>query len=410
MWGLSNLLWGKVEISLMCGGLVPSKRIERRRNSTVLTPLIASVATKIPSFASARQRLCLSARMSVYKKGDKREDDEPKKNELEKGLDALGKGMEDMAKGISSLFGGGSKDKKWEKKGGGHTLGTAADAEAARQARMASLDKAGAASSSSTPRQPARPPPPAAAAAIAAAEARAAGGNQPRRAPSAPAAPAVERGPSGASGGFAGPGRTTQAPEAKYASEITMLQEMGFRADAAVRTLVACNGDIEQAVSVLSADESAASMPGGGGGGAAAAAVERMAMLAEASEASAEHAPALGMALAGMRGGGACLGIIRKLIGNVRDHPDDPKYRKVRLTNPKIAEALGGLLEGLALLSACGFTFDATGEYAEMSDAGAAATAALEAACTALDEAIACAASGGPPVPVGPFDVKVIAC
>lgn len=24
MWGLSNLLWGKVEISLMCGGLVPS--------------------------------------------------------------------------------------------------------------------------------------------------------------------------------------------------------------------------------------------------------------------------------------------------------------------------------------------------------------------------------------------------
>eukprot|EP00900_Chrysochromulina_parva_P003175 jgi/Chrpa1/12859/Chrysochromulina_OHIO_Genome00001039-RA len=348
--------------------------------------------------------------MSVYKKGDKREDDEPKKNELEKGLDALGKGMEDMAKGISSLFGGGSKDKKWEKKGGGHTLGTAADAEAARQARMASLDKAGAASSSSTPRQPARPPPPAAAAAIAAAEARAAGGNQPRRAPSAPAAPAVERGPSGASGGFAGPGRTTQAPEAKYASEITMLQEMGFRADAAVRTLVACNGDIEQAVSVLSADESAASMPGGGGGGAAAAAVERMAMLAEASEASAEHAPALGMALAGMRGGGACLGIIRKLIGNVRDHPDDPKYRKVRLTNPKIAEALGGLLEGLALLSACGFTFDATGEYAEMSDAGAAATAALEAACTALDEAIACAASGGPPVPVGPFDVKVIAC
>ena len=115
------------------------------------------------------------------------------------------------------------------------------------------------------------------------------------------------------------------------------------------------------------------------------------------------------MALAGMRGGGACLGIIRKLIGNVRDHPDDPKYRKVRLTNPKIAEALGGFLEGLALLSACGFTFDATGEYAEMSDAGAAVTAALEAACTALDEAIACAASGGPPVPVGPFDVKVIA-
>ena len=344
--------------------------------------------------------------MSVYKKGDKRDDDEPKKNELEKGIDALGKGLEDMAKGISSLFGGGRKDKKWEQKGGGHTLGTAADAEAARQARMASLDKAGAASSSSMTRQPARPPPPAAAAAIAAAEARAAGGNQPRR---APAAPAVERGPSG---GFPGPGRTAQSPEAKYASEITMLQEMGFRADAAVSVLVACNGDIEQAVSVLSADESVASVPGGGGGGTAEAAeapVDRMAMLAEASEASAEHAPALGMALAGMRGGGACLGIIRKLIGNVRDHPDDPKYRKVRLTNPKIAEALGGFLEGLALLSACGFTFDATGEYAEMSDAGAAVTAALEAACTALDEAIACAASGGPPVPVGPFDVKVIA-
>ena len=51
-----------------------------------------------------------------------------------------------------------------------------------------------------------------------------------------------------------------------------MLQEMGFRADAAVSVLVACNGDIEQAVSVLSADESAASVPGGGSGGTAEAA------------------------------------------------------------------------------------------------------------------------------------------
>ena len=32
-----------------------------------------------------------------------------------------------------------------------------------------------------------------------------------------------------------------------------------------------------------------------------------------------------------------CLGLLRKLICNVRDAPGDPKYRKVRLSDPKIA-------------------------------------------------------------------------
>ena len=43
-----------------------------------------------------------------------------------------------------------------------------------------------------------------------------------------------------------------------------------------------------------------------------------------------------------------------------------------------------------------------------MSEAYASEASALEAACLVLDDAIACVASGGPPVPIGPNDIKVL--
>ena len=126
-----------------------------------------------------------------------------------------------------------------------------------------------------------------------------------------------------------------------------------------------------------------------------------------AAEVSAADASEIAMALAGMRGGGACLGLVRKLVGNVRDAPHESKFRRVRLTNPKIASAIGGRVEGFALLSACGFELAAAGDHAEMSEAHATDASLLEAACLVLDDAIACVAAGGPPVPIGPNDVKV---
>jgi len=113
-------------------------------------------------------------------------------------------------------------------------------------------------------------------------------------------------------------------------------------------------------------------------------------------------------ALASVPGGGGSLTLLRKLVGNVRDAPTDPKYRKVRLTNPKIAAALAGRVPAYALLAACGFVLDETGEHALIGEAAAADGAALEWACVSLDNAVTMAANGGPPVPTGPFDEKVL--
>ena len=89
--------------------------------------------------------------MSVYKRGDGANDKDDKKKEKKKDIgdeiaEGFEKGLKNFTKGIDNLFGG--KEKKWEKKGGGHTLGTAADAEAARQARLAALEQQSGASTS----------------------------------------------------------------------------------------------------------------------------------------------------------------------------------------------------------------------------------------------------------------------
>ena len=91
----------------------------------------------------------------VYSRGDaNRPLENEKKKDKDKGDkkkkdigDEIGAAFDKMGKGISDFFGG--KEKKWEKKGGGHQLGTAADAEAARQARLAALSGGAAGSSAS---------------------------------------------------------------------------------------------------------------------------------------------------------------------------------------------------------------------------------------------------------------------
>ena len=198
------------------------------------------------------------------------------------------------------------------------------------------------------------------------------------------------------------------APPPSYENEVKLLVEMGFGANAARSALQKCNGEVERAIGLLSEGGGAASgppdiadpPPQAGVGAAATAAMAR---------ATVSDIPALCEALASIpSAGGTALQLLRKLVGNVRDAPADPKYRKVRLTNPKISAALGGRLEAFARLAACGFKLDQTGEHAEMGEATAADAPALEWACVSLDEAVTMAANGGPPVPPGPTDVKVL--
>ena len=112
-------------------------------------------------------------------------------------------------------------------------------------------------------------------------------------------------------------------------------------------------------------------------------------VLAEAARATAADVSSLVNRLAVVEGGDAILTLMRTLVSNVRAHPAEPRYRKVRLANPKIAAAIGGRPEPLALLVACGFALDAAHErgeiYAKMSEATAADAPALERLRAALE-------------------------
>ena len=355
--------------------------------------------------------------MSVYKKGDaEREREGDKKKKAPNPVDEVGKAMEnigkDMAKGWDNLFGG--KEKKWDKKGGGHTLGTAADAEAARQARLAALEAhnssgAGSSSAAPSPRRQASAPNPAAAAAMAAAEARMAGGGGPARAPSRPSSAAVAPPTSHSlsaptpGGAFSGPGHSL-APPPSYNQEVGMLVEMGFDAAAARAALQKCGGNVEDAIGRLSDRGAAPAAPVPVSDPTQ---VSREAAAAMA-RACANDIPRLCEGLSAVPGSGTSLQMLRKLVGNVRDAPAEAKFRRVRLTNAKISAALGGRVDSFALLAACGFQLDASGEHAEIGDAAAADADALEWACVSLDQAVTMAANGGPPVPNGPMDVKVL--
>ena len=337
--------------------------------------------------------------MSVYSRGDRARDGDDKEKKKDLG-DEIGEAFQNVGKGFASLFGGG-KEKKWDKKGGGNVLGTAADAEAARQARLAALEASSAGSSSAAPppsRQQ-RPPSAAASAALSAAEARAAGGGGAARPPArAPPPPAASS--SGASS-FPGPGYCASPRASDFASEAQLMVDMGFARDAATSALAATGGDVERAVVKLSE-----------GGGPPPPAADGASDAARRAAATATTVDVVRLAteLSGTPGGGASLTLLRKLVGNVRDAPHEAKYRRVRLTNEKIAVALGGRAHtsSIALLAACGFRLPSGADHAEMDDAMAMDAAALEWACAALDTAIEVAATGGPPVPRGPADVKVL--
>ena len=272
-----------------------------------------------------------------------------------------------FAKGFESMFGGG-KEKKWNKKGEAHA-GTAADAEAARSRR--SRQAAAAAAAPRPPPPPLRPScdatTPQDAARLAATEARlrgraaAAGRRRHATAPTAPTASAPQAG-----GAWAGPATPRQHPPTTRRS--LLWPRWGLRrrrarrcARAAARSSVRSRRCRRAAAAAAARRRHAAAALG-----------ERRHLLARGSPRRRVRAPRrLGRLASGRALPGGEAALLRKLVGNVRDAPAEPKFRRVRLSNLKIAAARG-CLEPLALLAACGFTLDATGEHAEMADAAAA--------------------------------------
>lgn len=371
--------------------------------------------------------------MSVYSHGDKdRERDH--KEETKKNDDLLkeaGKAIENVGKSLTSLFT--SKDKRWEKKGGGHKLGSSSNAPPPppRQATP-------------QPEAPARahlPPPPRAmtpaAEAAAAREAvlakQRAGGARPT---SAAARAAADRtttqadGPHTRSSGGAAAGGASRSAGGGAApalrvdeASVALCVEMGFDAASAREALSSKAGNVQAAIELLASGfhasqptpppatpppPEAASPPLAGPAPVfvrVAVPEEMEARLAAAHEAAAALAADGASAL-------PALALLKKLLVNILSAPEDPKFRRVRLSNPKIAAALGAGAAAHALLQLCGFELaaaapgqaDAPAEAVTMGDAAAFAAAALEECVALVSQAEEWAAQAE----AGPSDIRVL--
>ncbi|EFN57494.1 hypothetical protein CHLNCDRAFT_143046 [Chlorella variabilis] len=100
--------------------------------------------------------------------------------------------------------------------------------------------------------------------------------------------------------------------------------------------------------------------------------------------------------LASEPAGAAAAEVLAKLLGNIVAAPADPKFRRVRLTNPRIQSAVVDVGGGLELLLACGFeiVFEEAAPPAGAAAAGSSGGDAGEAAAEASSEGYAVLAEG----------------
>ena len=248
-----------------------------------------------------------------------------------------------------------SKNKQWEKKGEGHSLGTAADAQAAAERRRMAPDAApnqaaaAAAARAQPPQQQARRPQSAAAAGAAeAAAARATAMSAPRRPTPAQASGAAaglqpKFSCSGAVGGGGGGGSAVSD------AHVALLQEMGFDAAAAKRALQASGGEVEAAIEMLASGrappaaqpQQSAQQSGTGGecgeGGMSAAEAVRVIEATQVPHGAEGRLRAMEAALETLvlAGGSAAVPLLLKLMSNIAAQPEEPKFRKVRLGAPR---------------------------------------------------------------------------
>lgn len=340
------------------------------------------------------------------------------------------KGLADAGKAMSKLFGSlGGSEKKWQSKGEGQKLGGGApDGSAPPQAQA--QPRGASASQRAPPTPAARPvagtsgPPADKAALAAAAEARLAKLNQPKSASAAKSAALGRHRTFAPSEPSAGAGfdptqpqfislstarsgadvddaiaaerlagasaeerwheqavRPAAAREAEAdAALLVQLVDMGFNRDDAERALLAAGNEMEGAIGILSGEAEgpgfvaganrAASDDGKGGRNETG---ERMRAepLApvDAPAATLDDVAELVAAAAAAPDGGASaagLALVHKLLSNVAAQPHEAKFRRVRLTNPKIAEVLVGAPAARRLLHAAGFAPDSSDEFLDL--------------------------------------------
>ena len=365
--------------------------------------------------------------MSVYRQGERRDEPEQEKNPLDKMGQEIEKTFDKMGKAFNGLFT--SKEKKWEKKGSGHTLGDASSAGGSSASHAAASRQA------PVPVAPRVQDPAAARRANAladAAAARAAGGGRPKPAAGgqAPARPAAAARPEPARPPV---GRSTAEPSAEA---LALLAEMGFAPSDARAALLACGGNAEEAIEMLSTSQvpaqpappvqtvqpapaAPAAPPAQPASPARAGADEAemelriatlMSMLGSATNSPTEPAgaeAAVDRACADLgRSAGyeaaAPLALLARLLSNIAANPTDPKFRRVRLTNPKIGGVLGAHPDACAALAGCGWRICDDGEHAEM-DAQMAMDGHAVGACL---EIVQRAMKGADEAALGPCDAK----
>ena len=360
--------------------------------------------------------------MSVYRRGDKRDEDEErkkKKNEVEQAMHKMGANMEKLGSNLKTFFSGGkekSAEKKWGKKGAGHTLGESSSSSQAPSSRP----------------HPPPPPPrvqdPAAAQRAAAATAAAAA----RAAPKRPAARVAR--PMGSSaggvGGAGGGAPPSTAPPPVDQSLIALCCEMGFDRLSSQRALERSHGDVSAAIEALTmeGDDRApapptSTPPAPAAISAAVGAAEMApvctvtapvctvtradvpsetgarlaACLAAASEMASVHESAV-----------PALQLISKLLSNVASNPAEQKFRKVRLTNAKVSEALARApAASHRLIQLCGFSLCGDGESVEMGDELAHDAHALS-ECRAILLQVPDTRKPYPPTPLPPTCLNVL--
>ena len=93
--------------------------------------------------------------------------------------------------------------------------------------------------------------------------------------------------------------------------------------------------------------------------------------------------------------GAAALAMAQKLVSNIIAKQDEPKFRRVKTSNPKLQAALFSVPGGRELMHACGFAEEAGGE--ELVLPASASLVTLRLRLHAIDEALKPA-----PAPVAP--------
>lgn len=234
----------------------------------------------------------------------------------------------------------------------------------------------------------------------------------------------------GTVGSSSGGGSSSVGAEADPAL-VTQLVEMGFDAASARAALLATGQQLEPALDLLASgqvpppqaqaaappvrQQTSGSYSGGGtadaGGAEAALRVVATTPMPPAGGDGLRRAMEAALEQLVLAGGAASLPLLLKLVSNVANAPDEPRFRKVRLTNPKIAASV---TDGAAfpaaprLLAYCGFAPADDGESVALDDAAAHDGARLAEAAVLLQTWAELPQGQLPPPPLGPLDVCVL--